>query len=79
MGRQLDEEAARVKPASAATRPPNTLPSSSSGTRRGRLFGRADPNTELALYAEAWARKIELNMRFEMVREAAKTPHTIPS
>ena len=77
MGRLLDEEAARREAASAATRPPNTLPSSS-GTRRGRLFGRADPNTELVLYAEAWARKIQLNMTFEMIREAVKTPHTHP-
>lgn len=46
--------------------------------RRGRLFGRADPNAELVLYAEAWARKIQLNMTFEMVREAAKRPHTNP-
>jgi len=78
MGRQLDEEAARREATSASTRPPNTLPSSSSGTRRGRLFGRADPNTELVLYAEAFTRKILLNMTFEMVREAAKTPHTTP-
>ena len=78
MGRQLDEEAARRDAASAATRPPNTLPSSSSGTRRGRLFGRADPNTELVLYAEAWARKIQLNMTYDMVREAAKRPHANP-
>jgi TonB family protein len=30
------------------------------------------------LYAEAWARKIQLNMTFEMVREAATRPHTDP-
>jgi hypothetical protein len=28
---------------------------SSSTARRGRLFGRTDPNTELILYAEAWS------------------------
>jgi TonB family protein len=42
------------------------------------LFGRADPNTELILYAEAWSRKIELNLTFDMVREAAKQRHTHP-
>ena len=46
--------------------------------RRGRLFGRIDPNTELVLYAEAWARKIELNMTLERIREAAKRPHANP-
>ena len=30
------------------------------------------------LYAEAWARKIQLNMTFEMVRDAAKQPHANP-
>jgi Histone H1-like nucleoprotein HC2/TonB C terminal len=74
MGRQLDEEAARREAASAAAR---ASPSSYSG-RRGRLFGRADPNAELIAYAEAWERKIQLNMTFEMVREAAKQPHTDP-
>ncbi|TMH36628.1 MAG: TonB C-terminal domain-containing protein [Betaproteobacteria bacterium] len=63
IGRQLDEEAARRDASSA---------------RRGRLFGRTDPNAELILYAEAWSRKIELNMTFDMVREAAKQPHTDP-
>ena len=30
------------------------------------------------LYAEAWARKIQLNPTFEMAREAAQKPHTDP-
>ncbi len=30
------------------------------------------------LYAEAWARKIELNMTFGSVRDAAKLAHTDP-
>jgi len=51
---------------------------SSSGMRRGRLFGRTDPNAELVLYAEAWARKIQLNTAHDMVRDAAKRPHTHP-
>jgi TonB family protein len=52
---------------------------SPSGTaRRYRLFGRSDPNAELILYAEAWAQKIHLNMTYDLVREAAKQPHTDP-
>ena len=75
IGRQLDEEAARREAATAAAR---LLPSSSSA-RRYWLFGRTDPNAELILYAEAWSRKIQLNMTtFDMVREAAKQPHTDP-
>ncbi len=80
MGRQLDEEAARREAASASTAAgmPSRLPPSSSGARRGRLFGRTDPNAELVLYAEAWARKIQLNMTFDMVREVVKRPHADP-
>jgi len=78
MGRQLDEEAARRDAASNAAGLPSRLASSSSSARRGRLFGRTDPNAELVLYAEAWARKIQLNMTFPMVREAASRPHTHP-
>ncbi|HTE86508.1 MAG TPA: TonB C-terminal domain-containing protein [Dehalococcoidia bacterium] len=75
IGRQLDEEAARREAATAAAR---LLPSSSSA-RRYWLFGRTDPNAELILYAEAWSRKIQLNgTTFDMVREAAKQPHTDP-
>ena len=78
MGRQLDEEAARREAASTAAGLPSRLAPSSSGARRGRLFGRTDPNAELILYAEAWARKIQLNMTFDMVRDAARRPHTDP-
>ena len=67
MGRQLDAEAAQR--AATAARQPNRLPYSLSTARRGRLFGRADPNTDLVLYAEAWARKIQLNTSFETVRD----------
>ena len=42
------------------------------------MFGRTDPNAELILYAEAWARKIQLNTSMDMVRELAKRPHTHP-
>lgn len=77
IGRQLDEEAARRDAGTAARRPPlpDVLPGSA---RRARLFGRADPNAELVRYAEAWARKIELNMTFDLVREAVRQPHRSP-
>ena len=78
IGRQLDEEAARREAAAAAARRPPSLAPSSSSARRYRLFGRTDPNAELILYAEAWSRKIQLNLTFDMVREAAKQPHTAP-
>ena len=71
IGRQLDEEAARRD---AAARLPPTV----SSLRRGRLFGRADANAELVLYAEAWARKIQLNQSYDQVREAARRPHIAP-
>lgn len=78
MGRQLDEEAARREATALAANLPSRLPPSSSGARRGRLFGRTDANAELIRYAEAWARKIELNITFDMVRDVAKRPHTHP-
>jgi hypothetical protein len=74
MGRQLDEEAARRQATQDASRPSP----SSSPLRRARLFGRSDPNAELILYAEAWSRRIQFNMTFDVVREAAKRPHTDP-
>ncbi|MCW5638207.1 MAG: TonB C-terminal domain-containing protein, partial [Rubrivivax sp.] len=76
MGRQLDEEAARRE--AAAARPPPRRDPSASGARRARLFGRADPNAELVRYAEAWARRIELNPNLEQLREATAQPHTRP-
>ena len=75
IGRQLDEEAARREAAAAAAA---RLQPSSSTLRRYRLFGRTDANAELILYAEAWSRKIQLNLTFDMVREAAKQPHADP-
>ena len=80
IGRQLDEEAARRDAAAAAAASvlPSRLPPSASSLRRGRLFGRADPNVELLRYAEAWARKIQLNLTFDQVRELAKRPHSNP-
>ncbi len=70
IGKQLDEEAARRE---AARQRPDWTPA-----RRGRLFGRADANAEMMLYGEAWARKIQMNQTFEMVREAAQQPHVDP-
>jgi hypothetical protein len=80
IGRQLNEEADRrdAAAAAAARQSPSALPASLSTARRGRLFGRTDANAELVVYAEAWSRKIQLNMGFDMVREAAKQPHTDP-
>jgi hypothetical protein len=81
MGRTLNEEAAQRKAAEAAEtvpRPTSTLPYSLSTARRARLWGRTDPNIELVLYAEAWARKIESNTLVDTVREVAKRPHTDP-
>jgi TonB family protein len=85
MGRQLDEEAAWRDAAAAAAAaavtaagPVPRLPPSASTARRGRLFGRTDANAELVLYAEAWARKIQLNMSFDQVRDAARRPHADP-
>jgi len=74
----VDEEADRRDATSAASRPPDTLPYSFSGARRGRLFGRTDPNAELVLYAEAWARKMQLNTPHDTVREMAMRPHIDP-
>jgi TonB family protein len=72
MGRQLDEEAARR----AAEQEARERSPSASSFRRGRLFGRTDPNVELVLYAEAWSRKIQFNTAYDMVRDVAKRPHT---
>jgi TonB family protein len=78
MGRQLEEEAARREAASNSARLPSRLPLSLSTARRVRLWGRGHPNAELADYAEAWARKIQLNTPVDTVREVAKRPHTDP-
>jgi len=78
MGRQLDEEAAQREAAATAARQPDTRPFSLSTARRGRLWGRTDPNAELVLYAEALARKIQFNTAFAVVGEVAKRPHRDP-
>jgi outer membrane biosynthesis protein TonB len=70
----LDEKAAQRQAAAQ----PDTRPYSLGNRRRGRLLGRTDPNAELVEYAEAWARKIQLNTTIDVVREMAKRPHTSP-
>jgi TolA protein len=75
IGQQLNEEAARRD---AARQAPSNLPSSWSSARRGRLFGRTDANAEMVLYAEAWARKIQLNPTMDAIRELVRQPHTNP-
>ena len=71
IGKQLDAEAAQRDPSRAL------LPTVSS-LRRGWLFGRADPNGDIVLYAEAMSQKIEMNMTFDMVREVVKQRHARP-
>jgi TonB family protein len=65
IGRQLNEEAERRE-------------AQAPSTRRGRIFGRADTNAELLAYAEAWSRKIQLNMAFDLFRDLIKQPHKSP-
>lgn len=75
IGRQLAEEAAQRD--AAANRPSTSLPTTS-GLRRGWMFGRADPNNDLVLYAAAMSRKIEMNVSLVPVRETVKQPHARP-
>jgi TonB family protein len=49
-----------------------------STARRIKLFGRGHPNVDLIQYAEAWARRIQLNTGVETVREVANRPHRAP-
>jgi TonB family protein len=78
MGRQLDEERARREAAAAAPSPTDDRPSAWSSVRRGRIFGRSDANLDLALYAEAWARRVHLNTPPDSFREIASRPHRHP-
>jgi len=78
IGRELDQEAGRREGTSPSTFLPSALPLSLSTARRVRVWGRTHPNEAVIQYAEAWARKIQLNTAFEAVREVAKRPHTPP-
>src|SRR5262249_19194135 len=79
IGQQLDAEAAQ-REAMAVARPAPLLPPPSWGppARRYRLFGRTDSNEEIIRYAEAWERKIQLNMTSDRVREMSKQSHVDP-
>ncbi|RZA36562.1 MAG: TonB family protein [Lysobacteraceae bacterium] len=70
IGRQLDQESAERDRANRAP--------AAGVLRRGWLFGRADPNVELVQYAQAMGRKIELNMTYDIVRDAVKGRHVSP-
>jgi hypothetical protein len=76
IGKQLDLE--RAQRENAVNRQANSPLPIASSLRRRWLFGRADPDGDLVLYADAMSRKIELNMTIDMVREVVKQPHTQP-
>lgn len=75
LGEQMKKEAAERD---ALNRPSNMQPTVST-LRRGWMFGRADANADLELYAQAMSKKIETSMSFDMVREAVKQPHARPT
>lgn len=77
IGKQLDLE--RAQRENAVDRQANSPLPMASSLRRRWLFGRADPDRDLVLYADAMSRKIELNMTIDMVREVLKQPHTQPT
>jgi hypothetical protein len=76
IGKQLDLE--RAQRENAVSRQANSPLPIASSLRRRWLFGRADPDGDLVLYADAMSRKIELNMTIDMVRELVRQPHTQP-
>ncbi|NIA55024.1 hypothetical protein HAV22_15415 [Massilia sp. TW-1] len=77
IGKQLDLE--RAQRENTVDRQANSPLPTVSGLRRRWLFGRADPDQDLVLYADAMSRKIELNLTIDMVRELLKQPHTQPT
>jgi len=76
IGKQLDLE--RAQRENAVNRQANSPLPTASNLRRRWLFGRADPDGDLVLYADAMSRKIEMNMTIDMVRELVKQSHTQP-
>ncbi|MCZ8234854.1 MAG: TonB C-terminal domain-containing protein [Inhella sp.] len=79
MGRQLDEERAQRDAAPQAhAGPSGDLPLRWNPLRRVRLYGHTDPNPEVVRYAQAWARKVQLNTPPETMRRLASLPHTPP-
>lgn len=77
MARILEEEAAQREAATFAASKP-ILPLSLSSARRVRLWGRADPNEELVKYAEAFARRIQLNTLPDVLKGISRSRHTPP-
>jgi len=72
IGRQLNEEAARRE--AEARRDPSASP-----LRRARLLGRVDPNEDLVLYGETFARRIQMNpAALDPVRDALRQRYTDP-
>ncbi|HEX4857671.1 MAG TPA: TonB family protein [Usitatibacteraceae bacterium] len=71
LARILEEEAKQRDSAKFAASKP-ILPLSLSSARRVRLWGRADANEALVQYAEAWARKIQLNTLPDAVKQIAE-------
>jgi len=76
IGKQLDLE--RAQREKAVDRQANSPLPMASNLRRRWLFGRADPDRALVLYADAMSQKIELNVPIDTVREVLKQPRTQP-
>ena len=76
IGKQLDLE--RAQRENTLNRQANSPLPMASSLRRRWLFGRADPDRDVVLYAEAMGRKIELNVPIDTVRAVLKQPHTQP-
>lgn len=76
LGEQMKKEAAERD---TLNRPSSTSQPTVSTLRRGWMFGRADANADLELYAQAMSKKIETSTSFDMVREAVKQPHARPT
>ncbi|MEO8329046.1 MAG: TonB C-terminal domain-containing protein, partial [Candidatus Nanopelagicales bacterium] len=69
-GRTLD-----AAPSVIASPVPAATPSEG---RRKTLFARTDRDMVLAMYAEGWRQKIEMNARLDQLREASKQTHVDP-
>ena len=78
IGRQLNEEADRRREAQERREAESQREPSASPLRRVRLLGRYDANPELVRYAEAWARRIELNTLPDAFGTARQQPHVDP-
>lgn len=75
------DAAAKAAEAARAQSPPtpgSLLPLSIGSARRGRLWGRADPNAALVEYADSVARKIQFNTPAETIRDIGQRQHNPP-